>query len=42
MKPTPENIIKKQVKDWLYWRGWFSFPLTQGLGAYAGAPGRVF
>ena len=41
MKQTPENIVKKQVKDWLYWRGWFSFPLTQGLGAYRGAPDRV-
>ena len=41
MKKTPENIVKKQVKDWLYWRGWFSFPITQGMGSYRGAPDRV-
>lgn len=41
MKQTPENIIKKQVKDYLYWRGWFSFHVMQGLGAYRGIPDRI-
>ena len=41
MKKTPENIVKKQVKDWLYWRGWFSFHVLQGLGAYRGIPDRI-
>jgi len=38
MKSTPENAIKRQIKDWLKWNGWFSFPILQGLGSYKGIP----
>ena len=41
MKQTPENIVKRQVKDYLYWRGWFSFPIMQGLGAHRGIADRI-
>lgn len=41
MKPTPENIVKRQIKDYLWLRGWFNFPLMQGLGCYPGAPDRI-
>ena len=35
-KVTPETAIKKEVKDYLKLRGWFEFPITQGLGSYPG------
>jgi Holliday junction resolvase len=41
MKLTPENIVKRQIKDYLWIRGWFNFPLMQGLGCYPGAPDRI-
>jgi len=36
-EPT-ENDIKKQVKDWLMYHGWFVFYLLQGLGSFRGVP----
>ena len=33
---TPETAIKRQVKQYLQYRGWFVFPVLQGLGAYKG------
>jgi hypothetical protein len=41
MKQTPENIIKKQIKDYLNVRGWFNFPVLQGLGSHPGIPDRI-
>jgi len=41
MKLTPENIVKRQIKDYLWLRGWFNFPLLQSLGCYPGAPDRI-
>jgi len=35
-KQTPENLVKKQVRDYLRIRGWFVFPVMQGLGSYPG------
>lgn len=34
--PTPETIIKRNVKKYLLWRKWFVFSVLQGLGAYPG------
>lgn len=36
-----EADIKEQVKDYLYIKGWFHFPLTAGLGSYRGLPDRI-
>ncbi len=36
MKQTPENRVKKVVKDYLKWHGWFVFHILQGLGSYPG------
>jgi len=41
MKLTPENIVKRQIKDYLWIRGWFNFHLQAGLGCYPGAPDRI-
>jgi len=38
MKKTPENLVKREIKDWLSLKGWFHFPILQGLGAYPGIP----
>lgn len=38
---TPETVVKKEVKDWLNIKGWFNFPILQGLGAYPGIPDRI-
>jgi len=38
MKNTPENLVKKEIKDWLSIQNWFHFPILQGLGAYHGIP----
>jgi len=38
MKITPENLVKREIKDWLSFMGWFHFPILQGLGAYHGIP----
>ena len=31
-----EKDVKKQVRDYLRIRGWFVFPIMQGLGSYRG------
>lgn len=36
-----ETDLKSQIKDYLAIRGIFSFPITQGLGSYRGAPDRI-
>lgn len=36
-----ETSIKSVLKDYLALRGIFSFPLTQGLGSFRGAPDRI-
>lgn len=41
MKKTPENVIKKQVSDWLDIHGWFHFPILQSLGSYRGIPDKI-
>jgi hypothetical protein len=41
MKPTPENLIKRQVKDYLNYRGWYNFPIMQGLGSMPGVCDRI-
>lgn len=35
---TPETQIKKQIKDYLSYKGYFHFPIMQGLGAQKGIP----
>ncbi len=40
-KQTPENIVKAAVKKYLYYKGWFSFPILQGLGAHKGIADRI-
>ena len=41
MKKTPENIVKKEIKDWLTLHGFFHFHLMAGLGSYPGTPDRI-
>jgi Holliday junction resolvase len=36
-KPS-EADIKKQVKDWLKYNGWFVFHVLQGFGSFRGIP----
>jgi len=36
-----ENEVKLQVKQYLSLMGWFSFPLTAGMGSYKGSPDRI-
>lgn len=36
-----ETDIKRQVKDYLSLKGYFHFPILQGLGAYKGIPDRI-
>jgi len=36
-----ESMLKSQVKDYLAYHGIYSFPITQGLGSYRGAPDRI-
>ena len=36
-----ENNVKRLVKDYLDIKGYFHFPILQGLGAYKGIPDRV-
>jgi len=36
-----ESDLKSQIKDYLARLGIFSFPITQGLGSYRGAPDRI-
>ena len=35
-KQTPETIIKKEITVYLKIKGWFVFPILQGMGAYKG------
>lgn len=35
-KITPEGIVKKQVKDYLRFMGWFVFHIQQNMGSYPG------
>lgn len=41
VKLTPETIVKRQIKKYLWYRAWFNFPLLQGLGCYPGVCDRV-
>ena len=36
-----ENDIKLQVKQYLDLRGWYHFPILQGLGSFDGIPDRI-
>jgi hypothetical protein len=38
---TPETREKQAIKEYLSLRGYFHFPITQGLGAYRGIPDRI-
>lgn len=35
---TPETEQKGMIKQWLSLRGFFNFPILQGLGAHRGIP----
>ena len=39
--PTEETQLKKAVRQWLDWHGWFHFHLLATLGVYPGAPDRI-
>jgi len=41
MKKTPENLVKKEIKDYLSLTGWFHYHNLQGLGCYPGIPDLV-
>jgi len=36
-----ENDVKRQVKDYLSIKGWYHFPILQGLGSFKGIPDRI-
>lgn len=36
-----ESDIKEQIKGYLRIKGWFSFPIFQGLGSYKGISDRI-
>lgn len=36
--PTPETAEKQGIKQYLSLRGFFHFPILQGMGAYRGIP----
>lgn len=38
---TEESQIKSQIKDYLDLKGYFHFPILQGLGAAKGIPDRI-
>ena len=38
LKAISENLIKRQVKDYLDLKGYFHFYLLAGIGAFLGAP----
>lgn len=40
-KPITETQIKHQVKDYLALKGYYSFHLLAGMGAFKGAPDRI-
>ncbi len=33
---TPETQLKKAIREYLAYHGYFCFPITQGLGSYKG------
>jgi len=35
-KMTPETLLKRDIKQYLGYHGWFCFHVLQGLGAYKG------
>lgn len=37
-KSSPENDVKKEIKDWLDIIGFFRYHNLQGLGSYPGTP----
>ena len=37
-KKLTETDIRKQIKEYLQWNGWFVFYHLQGLGCYPGLP----
>ncbi len=41
MKNTPENMVKKSVKDLLAYLHIFNFPVLQGMGAQKGICDRI-
>jgi len=41
MKPTPENMVKKSVKDLLAYLRIFNFPVLQGMGSRRGICDRI-
>ena len=41
MKQTPENLVKREIKDWLDINRFFHFPIVQGLGCHPGVPDRI-
>ncbi len=41
MKSTPENDVKKSIKDLLAHLHIFNFHVLQGMGAYPGIPDRI-
>ena len=41
MKKTPENLVKKEIKDYLDVTGWFHFPISQGLRSHKGISDRI-
>jgi hypothetical protein len=40
-KKTPENAVKKSIKDLLDWLHIFNFPVLQGLGCQPGICDRI-
>ena len=38
LKAISENLVKRQVKDYLDLKGYFHFYLLAGIGAFLGAP----
>jgi len=38
---TEETAIKKQIKQYLDYTGWFSFHVLQGLGSFHGVPDKI-
>ena len=40
-KQTPENMVKAAVKKYLYYQGWYSFPILQSMGAHKGISDRI-
>lgn len=41
MKNTPENNVKREVKDWLSAKNFFHYHNIAGIGSYPGIPDRI-